>query len=216
VLYPGPFRLLVLADGSLLRRGEAASVDASAAELLLGRDGARPAAAAPPAASFAKLFREQGPAVLLEPAVGLAPASRGTPHYPALGEAPLKLRNRLLTLLRRGDDYFLLTGSDPADPSGCCPSDDVGAALVLVRAGILDRGVPAPEAACPSSIFAFRGELRLEAGKPVVTRDEPFRASVREYLESGRGLGRRILVRLILFALLALGAAGLLRQLLRG
>ncbi len=212
VYYPGPFRMLILRDGTILKRGEQVLVERGAAEALVARDGALPAPGGATAPNYLTLFRERGAACLLE---GAAVSSAGTaPDLVSLGAAPLKLRRRLVRLIERGDDYFILSGSDPAQADGCCPSDDVGAAQVLVRAGVLAAVTASADAACPATIFAFAGELRLKDGRPEFSRNAPLREQALAYLRSGAGLLPRVLLRALLFLLLALGAAGLAWQIL--
>jgi hypothetical protein len=218
VYYPGPFRLLVLRDGRCVRRGDRVRLPRTAAEALIARDGALASADGAPAEDYRARFRESGPACLLEEGVAgaLQSSAPRRADLAALGAAPPALRERLRRFLERGDDYFLLGGSDPADPAGCCPSDDVGAARTLVRAGILDSCALSPDAACPATIFAFAGELTLEGGRAKVDKNEALRRRALAYLRSGAGILPRVLVRALLFGVMALGLAGLAWGLLRG
>jgi hypothetical protein len=88
----------------------------------------------------------------------------------ALLRTPTDLRKTLLRLAESEEPYFTLTGSAPDAPGGCCPSDAVGAAEALVKAGLLEavRPPPSGEAECPVTLYAFAGEVR-----PGKTPDRP-------------------------------------------
>ncbi|HYE97580.1 MAG TPA: hypothetical protein VEJ18_01665 [Planctomycetota bacterium] len=216
LLYPGPFRRLILADGTIVPRGRAVAVARRHADALVAKDGARLVDGdAPAPENYARLFRERGPAALLAPDEG-APLFR-----PAAGEdAALfrraligtsePMRRRLRALLERGEEYFILVGSDPSDQDGCCPSDDVGAANALVRAGVLEAWCSSPAAACPATVYAFAGEIRSGGERPSFTRNEAVRARALDLLRSNAGRARRAAVRIVLWALLAFGAGVLI------
>ncbi len=98
------------------------------------------------------------------------------PNWSALSKAPEALKERLRRVAERGDPYFILTGSDPLDEHGCCPSEGVGAANRLVESGVLScYRQPAPPGSCPTAIYAFAGEISMAGRRPVFTRDEAFR-----------------------------------------
>ena len=93
---------------------------------------------------------------------------------------------RLRTMIERGEEYFILTGSDPEQLKGCCPSDDVGATNLLVEAGILQLWTqPLHENACPSNIYAFASEVTEVDGKPKFTPNDALRQDVLAFINSG-------------------------------
>jgi hypothetical protein len=223
VLYPGPFKLLILRDGTLLRRGCAELLSPEQAEELAKRDGAwtGPAAVPGPARipeNYVDLYRRDGAACLLgDLSLEARPAGKA-PNFDALDEVPPEMKRRLLAVLDRNEDYFILTGSDPAQKDGCCPSNDVGVANRLAEAGILDSHSAGSNSDCPVTLYAFASEIRAGVGKPRFVRNDAFRAAVRRRFESGPRLSRKAALRLALLLLFA-GAAltlgfALFRQLL--
>lgn len=127
----------------------------------------------------------------------------------ALNESSDEMRNRLREMISRGDPYFILTGSDPSDKDGCCPSNEVGEANRLARAGILDTYGAAFNADCPVTIYAFMGEIRKEKSAPEFSTNGPLRESVRSRLDR-RTVSPAIALRaaLVLVALVSLIAIG--------
>lgn len=216
VFYPGPFKLLILADGSMVRRGRPVRLPVAQARELEQRDGALlhgEGAAADPE-NFAVLYRRQGAAFLLG---DLAPTRAPNPtDLEALDELPEAMKRRLQTVLSRGEEYFILTGSDPAQKDGCCPSNDVGIANRLVEKGILDARGELANSECPVTLYAFAAEIRPGTGKPVFVRNDALRAAVRERLESGPRWSRKAVVRLafaaVLVTALILLAIAMVRQ----
>jgi hypothetical protein len=226
VFYPGPFKLLILGDGSMLPRGRAVRVSAVQARDLELRDGALANLAAPPGTSadpenYSALYRERGAACLLDELPAGAPRTTPrSPDFDALDEAPQTMKHRLRALVSRGDEYFILTGSDPAQKDGCCPSNDVGVANRLVAAGILDAQGAAANSDCPVTLYALAGEIRPGSGKPTFVRNEALRAALRDRIEKGPRLSRKALVRIALLAVMAAAvltlALALYRQLRSG
>lgn len=170
VVYPGPFRALVLKDGAVVRRGVASLVPEAQAgqngllRLPLGR-----AQDATPCETYAKACRERGTAFILEPlGRGLTCVTEGAETVSsldgaalaALRAAPRDFKQRLLQLIDAREPYLVLTGSDPDVPGGCCPSTQVGVANRLVKAGALQSSAPpAPPESCTVTFYAFPGEI---------------------------------------------------------
>jgi hypothetical protein len=170
VVYPGPFRALVLKDGSVVRRGVAALVP----EALAGQNGLLSlprgyAQEARPCEAYAAACRERGAAFIFEPlgdggvtvaADPVEQAALSGAALAALRAAPHDLKRRLLRLIETREPYLVLTGSDPAEAGGCCPSTQVGAANRLVAAGALrSYAPPAPPDSCTATFYAFPGEI---------------------------------------------------------
>lgn len=203
VLYPGPFKLLILKDGTILRRGRPAR--AAAADLLKSGE-VLPAADGVEPARYAEEYAARGALCLL----GDLTFERSAPRarsMNALVDADEGTRRRLVRLIERKDDYFLLVGSDPADKDGCCPNDDVGHANALVKAGVLEAWTASAEAACPSTVYAFAGEMSARGEKPTFTRDDALRAEVLTFIQSKKGIPAKLALRLALVLILLGGAA---------
>jgi hypothetical protein len=203
VLYPGPFKLLILQDGTILRRGQPALAPAQA--LLRGGE-AVPATEGVEPDNYLAQYKERGALCLLG---GLLPPRSRPPRrsMDALADAAEPMRRRLVKLIERKDEYFLLVGSDPADKDGCCPSDDVGRANALVKAGVLEAWTASAEASCPSTVYAFSGEIASRGERPAFVRNDKLRAEVQEFIRSKKGIPARLAVRLSLIAVLLAGAA---------
>lgn len=207
VFYPGPFKLLILSDGTMVRRGRLVRLPAAQARELEQKDGASlnlPGTPVDPP-NFAELYRERGAACLLSLDESARPARKA--DLDALDELQDAMKRRLQAVIARGEEYFILTGSDPAQKDGCCPSNDVGLANKLVDSGILEARGELANSDCPVTLYAFASEVRPGAGKPVFVRNEPLRAAVRERLEKGPRLSSKALIRLALVAVLALALA---------
>jgi len=208
VYYPGPFKLLILSDGSMVRRGHVVRLPAGQARELERRDGAQLRSGdAPAPRNFAMLHRAEGAACLMG---DLGPAREAKDaDLDALDELPGAMKRRLRAILSRGEEYFILTGSDPAQKDGCCPSNDVGIANRLVDKGILDSRGELANSECPVTLYAFASEIRAGAGKPVFVRNDALRTAVRNRLESGPRWSRKAALRLALVAVLALAVVTL-------
>ena len=115
VVYPGPFRALVLADGSVVRRGVAVRVAGS----LVGQNGLlrlppEREQEARPCESYAAAYRERGAAFILESLGGGAPdvvenartaANLTGEALAALRAAPRDFKRRLLQLIDDREPY---------------------------------------------------------------------------------------------------------------
>lgn len=198
VYYPGPFRLLVLSDGSIVRRARPVRIAAGLVPALRERDGllALPPhrqEAAQPAENYREGYAAAGAGCLLEglrtdpPAAAAAGAVPVTDTaWDALRVAPPDIRDRLRRLVAAREPYFILTGGDPRETGGCCPSTDVGAANRLVEAGLLaSHRMPAPADACTTTVYAFTGEIDTLGGAPRFALREDLRSRAAAALEKG-------------------------------
>ena len=128
----------------------------------------------------------------------------------ALDEMPSETKERLLKLIASQSEYFIITGSDPLDLAGCCPSDGVRAANQLVEAGILQvvQSKSKPDS-CPVNIYAFLGEIKKGDSKPEFTIDQEFRQKINGYLTNMKSKRKlwNVLMRgsLLLFVVISLG-----------
>jgi len=206
VFYPGPFKALILSDGTMVRRGKRLLVSPEQASELVKRDGAVLDSDLPQTAqipeNFGTLYKTEGAACLLGD-LALHSRTEGKTDFDALDGIPAAMKRRLRAVLSRNEDYFILTGSDPAQKDGCCPSNDVGVANGLVQAGILESHGAGTNSDCPVTLYAFASEIRAGIGKPKFVRSEAFRAAVLHRLESGPRWSRKAALRLSLAVLLA-------------
>ncbi len=133
-----------------------------------------------------------------------------TLDYKILDEMPSEMKHRLLLLIESHSEYFTLTGSDPLDLSGCCPSDGVRAANRLVEAGVL-QVVQSKSAqnSCPVNIYAFSGEIKGDCSEPEFSINQEFRQKIERYLTKNKSKKRleQSVLRwsLLLFVALSLG-----------
>ena len=170
VVYPGPFRAMVLKDGTVVRRGVAAFVPEAMVRLngLLRLPQGR-LHEARPCETYPAASRERGGAFILEPfnsgarCVATGPGSvtaLNDAAVVALRKVPRDFKQRLLQLIDTREPYLVLTGSDPSAAGGCCPSMQVGVANRLVEAGALQAyAPPSPPDSCSVTFFAFPGEI---------------------------------------------------------
>lgn len=218
VLYPGPFRLLVLDDGSVVRRGVPVRIAEDQAAKLAGSDGLLPwpdtaGAVAQPAGQYRMIYNAQGAAGVFDAVsvkTGEVPVRKtvdvdGMTFASCLPELVEQLRR----MIERNAPYVVFSGSDPADPLGCCPSEQVGQANRLVAAGVLSKfDQPAPPDSCTTAFFAFAGEIEIADGAPVFRINTEMRSKVATVLGAGldrsAGSGSRQLLRLALVVLIVL------------
>jgi hypothetical protein len=187
LFYPGPFRILILDEGTIIHRGRVNKVPVQVVKKLSRSDGLFSVAGmeAGTPASFPDLYRLEGPLCLLK-------KSRGTyislatqePDFSSLDTISRELRTRILNTLEGRKDYFMLTGSNREDQFGCCPSDEVTGADKLVGAGILsaNRESEAPDA-CPLTIYTFQNEISDVDGKLHFSQNQSLRQQVHSRLK---------------------------------
>jgi hypothetical protein len=196
--YPGPFKLLILEDGSVVRRGIFNSVPKNLVTVLNNREGLFVWEAEQDVNSsfYQYEYEKNGPAILLS-----SDFSQKTTDNPpesdfsSLKDLPSVFRDRLKHTITQNKKYFILSGTDPADELGCCPSTEVKIANKLVRAGILNAfSQPVPADACPVTLYSFRDESRVNGGVLESEIDDGFRAEVLSLLStSANHLYRRVL-----------------------
>ena len=179
--YPGPFKILILSDGSMVRRGVVNNVPKDSLQQLARTDNLYEVQADEiiEAHFFQNEYAEKGSMCLLHDKPVTKKA--GTePKYQtnlkALSNLNKKLADRLKKLVRNHGKYFILTGSDPSDTLGCCPSDEVGEANRLVKEGILDSvSQETGGEACPVTIYAFKNEIKIHQDEIAFEIDKDFR-----------------------------------------
>ncbi len=195
VMYPGPFRIIILKDGSMLRRGQITLLHSEQARLLKaskealmldGQDFASSDLSS--ARDFLTSYQIRGSLCLKDAWwVDGTPILKETLDFQALGRVNKTTQRRIGKLIARRQSYFILTGSDPRDEYGCCPSDDVGSSNRLVEAGLLHfLAWPAPPGTCPTTIYAFAGEIEQKDGRPIFSINDELRKQVQNHLESSK------------------------------
>jgi hypothetical protein len=188
LFYPGPFRLLVLADGTLIHRGRINKIPARESKKLMKSDGLFRFDGQPPGnhESFIELYQSEGPRCLIKSTQQeVSGVHDPVPDFTVLRNVSRELKNRILRTIDSRKDYFILTGSNREDKFGCCPSDEVTMADNLVRAGILSASREASAAdACPVTLYAFRNEMVNTSGDLRFNRDTDFRQGVRKRLKN--------------------------------
>lgn len=202
LFYPGPFKLLVLEDGTIVHRGRVNKVPVQDAKRIIKTDGLFnfDGPAAGQHESFTELYQAEGPGCLLKKAQWNAVTDNDpVPDLSVLTTITRDLKIRILRLIESQKDYFILTGSNREDEFGCCPSDEVTKADSLVRAGILSASRERAAAdACPVTIYAFRNEIVNTQGDLQFSRDTEFRRMVRDSLNNSRFGSIKMLARWIL------------------
>ena len=202
LFYPGPFKLLVLADGTIVHRGRINKVPVQETKKLMKIDGlfGFHGQAAGQHESFIELYLVEGPRCLLKSAQRAVVTDNDiVPDMSVLTTISRDLKSRMLRIIEYHKDYFMLTGSNREDEFGCCPSDEVTMADNLVRAGILSASRERAAAdACPVTIYAFRNEILSTLGDLQFSQDKDFRQEVSYLLKNSRHGLLKILSRWVL------------------
>jgi len=208
LFYPGPFKLLVLENGTILHRGRVNSVPERFAKKLIMRDGLfrYDEKEAGPDESFTELYQAEGPRCLLKKTQGkIIHDHDHLTNFSALSQITRDFSERLIRLIESRRDYFMLTGSNREDTYGCCPSDDVTMADHLVWSGILDASREnASQDACPVALYAFRNEISIEGGDIQFSQNPELRQEVLSRLKKTHRSIHKILIRWMLLTFVAI------------
>jgi hypothetical protein len=208
LFYPGPFRKLLLRDGSIVERGRLNSVPESLSSALIKKDLCLRASGQlqPDPVFFQRIDSGEGVALLLEHREdGAFVANEKERDFSVLRTLKPALRRRLRSMIESGKKYMVLTGSDPLEIHGCCPSSEVGEANRLVRSGILDAvRHPLPSDACPVTTYAFRGEISMHQDGMNVAIDEDLRHEVLQRLRIAFAGGARAILKWLLIGILVI------------
>ncbi|MCF6176106.1 MAG: hypothetical protein L3J71_10105 [Victivallaceae bacterium] len=213
IFYPGPFKMLILKDGTLMRRGQLNAVPASLADELIKKESCfklKSGSPLPPRLDFLKAYSAGGSAFLLgDFAIQLMIEETVVTDFMTLDNITPKLKNRLVSVIKENKDYFILIGSDPIVKLGCCPSEEVGCANLLVAGGVLGKQEQElPDDACPSTLYTFKGELGHDnQGVNCYIPDQAFRKEILGRIEHrsrhlSMFLVKWILLLFVLFSLL--------------
>ena len=207
LFYPGPFKLLVLEDGTVVHRGRINKVPEQDAKKLKKGDGlfGIDKQAGGPHESFTELYMAEGPRCLLRKSQhNVITNFDRVSDLSVLNTISRDLRDRMLQTIESKRDYFILTGSNREDEYGCCPSDEVTMADNFVRDGILSASrEPATAEACPVTIYAFRNEITSIDGNLQFNQDKNFRDEVINRLKKNNLGLMKVLTRSALFFFVA-------------
>jgi len=193
IFYPGPFRLLILPDGSIVRRGMCNNIPSDLAENFIKKEGCSVCDDGAHAKQeyFQDSYASHGSRFMLSalPVVSLEKNQTVKAEFSQLKSIVEALRKRLLNAIAKQQKYFILVGSDMDDESGCCPSQEVTDANRLVRHGILSSlHESMPGDSCPVTIFAFRNELETNSSGFTSNINVPFRKEVEGHLKKRPGV----------------------------
>lgn len=187
LFYPGPFRLLILNDGRIIRRGQSTLIPQNEAAMLIKTDKLFESRVSKPTQSvfFSDLYALKGSGWLIENEIrGEVIKVATQPDLNILKSISPELKEHLIKLITGNKKYFILTGSDMGDKLGCCPSEVVTEANRLKRAGILESAQQeGPDESCPLSVFAFRAEIAQVENDLVFSTNEDFRKIILGILE---------------------------------
>ncbi len=219
LLYPGPFRSLIRADGAIVRRGMPTRASKTTANRLIKSDGGillegDLAEGAKEAENFVRAYGERGTMCLLDaPIIDIHSNLSAISDLTALDETPPEMKQRLLNLIASDSEYFIITGSDAREMEGCCPSDGVTAANRLVEAGVLQAARldnKNPDA-CPVNIYAFAGEIKLGKAQPGFRIKHEFRQRIKEHFSKQNRSSQGFWIKALRWSLLLFVAVSLVR-----
>lgn len=186
LFYPGPFKFIILEDGSVVRRGAMNNVPASLKGRLMKEEGMFMTAGKeqPEMLLFRDVFEKSGTAFFLYTGEKTGRLSQAeTTDFTVLKDVSASLKAQFTDVVRNKKNYFIIIGSSPDDLLGCCPSTEVEEAGLLVKAGILSSyGEPVQEGACPVTTYAFKNEIQIKEDQILFTPDFKFRKEVLKHL----------------------------------
>ncbi len=209
LFYPGPFRSLILQDGTLVRRGKWNAVPSEYVDQLTGKEGFLHLeySESEPPVFFQEMYIKEGPSTLMNE---LKLKKQNVPEFltdlTALNSVSKPLKHRLLKLLDENKKYFVLVGSDLSDKLGCCPSEEVTEANNLVKKGILNAySEPDQGESCPLTFYSIKDELTITDTGFKIKFDTTFRKQIRERLEQSPSNSQR-LIKWILMAFIIISS----------
>jgi hypothetical protein len=207
---------LILADGTILKRGQATYITLTYIKKLQSSDKCiliPPGKNIQPVAAkyFQDVYSEKGQIGLIE-----TENLKSTIHHVeninlgSLDNISKRMRLRLQKVISQQENYFILTGSDPWDIYGCCPTEAVGDANRLVESGILESWHSSKhQNSCPTAVYAFREEIKIKTGKPSFIQNTTFRDQVMDRFTYSKSLWGKKTIRflrpvLLLFVLVSI------------
>lgn len=210
LFYHGPFRILILQDGTLVRRGKWNSIPEEQADKLIRNDGFSDLKSDKKGqlSYFQDEYTKHGSACLIEE---FNPEAIEPPAYETdfskLSLVSDNFRTRLLRVINDQKKYFFLIGNDSKDQFGCCPSEEVSEANQLVKYGILSAlAEPVKGDACPVTMYAFKDEISIEENVLSSSIQQKFRGKVRVHLKKSTLSRWQVIVKwlLLVFIMISL------------
>lgn len=219
MLYGGPFRMLICPDGAILHRGCVQRVSAvvfadmqkrnmHVYECPQARD-AEGIGVYRETTYFQEQFAARGVACLCEPSIEITALADMPPsadkitqqqNFTELNRISPAFLSRVRSMIERQDPYMLISGSDPGDPLGCCPSEDVAQAKKLCSAGIFEsQQQNSAGESCPITLFTFLGES--QAGINQEFRQRILESLPAQHLPAWKRLLRAALLIFVVYAL---------------
>ena len=214
LFYPGPFRFLILQDGTIVRRGKWNYIPESLCSDLIRKDGLMVLRGKPKVKTsyFQDEYAKYGSACLLD---DFKPEVIDRPEFETdFSKLPFisgKFRTRLLSVINNRKKHFILIGSDANDQLGCCPSEEVTDANNLVKYGILSAlAEPVQGESCPVTMYAFKGEISVNDHILSSKINQKFREEVRFHLNKSSLSKWQIMIKwlLLIFIMASLVLAG--------
>jgi len=186
IFYPGPFKAIFTSCGYLIRRGQWLEVPKELAKALCREEGAiQENYPSEPAPKFKAFIQEYGaPALLNLPIQNKKIESNSSFNIRSLDGISESLKLKLLHCIEIDSDNFIITGSDPQNEFGCCPSEDVGHANQLVHSGILDRlSHDNHQDQCPIQLYTFKDEASINGNSYRYQKNTTLRTLIQQNLE---------------------------------
>ena len=223
LFYPGPFRLLVLEDGTLIRRGNWSLVPGNKVKVLREKEGlvAMQSGISLPPIFYPQKYIEFGPGFILldfNQKEKLHKVIETVTDFKVLRTTVPNLRKRIKEVIRNERKYFILVGNEMDDLQGCCPSEEVTEAKRLAKHGILESlAEPVQGDSCPVTLFAFKGEISMKNDSFDIQMNRAFRDRVlKELKNSPWHLSQSIIKWVLLFFVIISTVIGLWRGLPSG
>lgn len=209
--YPGPFKLLILHDGTIIRRGKWNSIPLKMADELIQLDGLRKLIGEKKerVSYFQDEYATYGSACLLGDFKfeAIDPPDYET-DFSKLSLLSDKFKARLLNVIDEHKKYFVLIGNDAQDQFGCCPSEEVTEANRLVKQGVLSAfAEPMQGDSCPVTIYAFKDEISFHENILTSKINPDFRKQVYKHLHKSTHSKWKVILK---WALLAFITASLI------
>ncbi len=202
LFYPGPFKALILRDGTILRRGRCNSIPGTEVSGLIKADRCfiSKNEDLPSREYFQDMYKTSGSLFINDEfniqKIGDENQSTDLSQLKNIGQ---QLKKRLLNTIENQRRYFVLVGSDMEEYGGCCPSKEVTDANMLARHGILSAyREPSSGESCPVTLYSFKDELAFSDGGFTAVSNEPLRRKVLSFLKGRSRFGWKNIVRWIL------------------
>lgn len=207
LFYPGPFKLLILQDGTMVHRGKTNSIPLNCADKLIQTDGLRELKSEQKGmlSYFQDEYATYGSACLLGDfkfETSVQPDLET--DFSSLNLISDSFKARLLKLIKDHKKYFVLIGNDADDQFGCCPSVEVTEANRLVKQGVLSalsEGMKGDS--CPVTVYAFKGEIYVYDNVLVSHINEDFRTQIHEQIHGSRPRKRKGILKWMLLVFVA-------------